>query len=183
MRIQRLIVMIAVLSLVSGCYFGITGRVIDAETQQPIEGAVVLVEWTKTKGVPGMAHTESAKVIEVVSDKDGKITISGDFDPMVNSPSVTVYKKGYVAWNNEYIFPDYKKRTDFKWGDGYVFRLERFKNSYSYINHDSFVDGAAHVGLSPDKKQIFLKNYNESAGIDAAKERIGRDQKKGNSHE
>ena len=179
MGIYRLIILFALLSLMSGCYFGITGRVIDIETNQPIEGAVVLVEWTKTKGL-GLTYTESDKVAEVLSDKDGKFDLPGCYNPFVNPPDVTVYKKGYVAWNNKFVFPGYKKRTDFEWGAGNALRLERFKNTYSYINHESFIDGAVHVGLSPDKKQIFLKHYNESAGIDTAKERIDRDRKRGN---
>ena len=105
-------IVLALIFLTAGCYGEITGTVIDAETGQPIEGAVVLVEWTVTKGL-GLTYTQSYQVIEVVTDKDGKATVSGVFNPFVNPPHVTIYKKGYVAWNNEYIFPDYKKRTDF----------------------------------------------------------------------
>jgi hypothetical protein len=140
----------------SGCYAGITGKVIDAQTQQPIEGAVVLVEWTKTKGLPGMSYTESAKVIEVISDKEGKIEISGNINPFVNPPHVTVYKKGYVAWNNEYIFPDYSKRTDFKWENGCVFKLEHFKQEYSYDKHVSFISGLILSGPL-EKKKLMLE--------------------------
>ncbi len=131
----------------SACYAAMTGKVIDAKTQQPIEGAVVLVEWTKTKGVPGMTHTESAKVIEVVSDKDGKVTISGNLDPFAEPPHVTVYKKGYVAWNNEYIFPNYRKRTDFKWENGYKFSLEKFRPEYTHDAHVTFIRSTYSFGL------------------------------------
>lgn len=48
----------------------------------------------------------------------------------VNHPSLTVYRKGYVAWNNQYIFPDRKRRLDFKWSNDYVFRLEKFRPEY-----------------------------------------------------
>jgi hypothetical protein len=35
----------------SGCgYPQITGRIVDSVSGQPVEGAVVLVEWTKTYG-------------------------------------------------------------------------------------------------------------------------------------
>jgi hypothetical protein len=157
------ITVIFITVICSGCYAGITGKVVDAETQQPIEGAVVLVEWTKTKGVPGMTHTESAKVIEAVTDKDGKVAISGYFDPMANSPSVTVYKKGYVAWNNEYIFPDYKKRTDFKWKNGYVFKLERYQDIYSKEDHHSFMTRGI-MNKSLEKTPNFFKVESEELG-------------------
>lgn len=136
---MKIRVLLAMLILITGCYAEITGTVVDAETGQPIEGAVVLVEWTKTHGF-GHTYTESYKVIEAFTDKDGKATITGTFSPTVNYPHVTVYKKGYVAWNNEMIFPDYKKRTDFKWKNGYVFRLERFKEDiYTHRDHVMFL--------------------------------------------
>lgn len=140
MKTYYLVLIIALFFLTSGCYASdITGTVVDAETGKPIEGAVVLAEWTKTKGL-GLTSTESYKVVEVVTDKDGKFAVSGVSTPFVNPPHLTIYKKGYVAWNNEFIFPDYKKRTDFKWQSGHVFRLEQFKeNIYSHKEHVMFI--------------------------------------------
>ena len=138
----------------SGCYLGISGRIIDAETQQPIEGAIVLVEWTKTHGYPFSATT-SFKVEEVVSDSSGKVELSGIFDPFVNFPQVTVYKQGYVAWNSRFIFPPgYTKRTDFIWRRGYAFRLEHFKPEYKYIDHIGFLYDSIGTG-NYDKKNIY----------------------------
>lgn len=125
--------------LMSGCYATLTGTVVDAETGEPIEGAVVMAEWTELKGLPGLTYTESYKVIEVLSDRDGKVTVEGVFKPGLEPPHLVVYKKGYVAWSNEYVFPEWKKRTDFEWKDGYVFRLERFREGYSYDEHVSFI--------------------------------------------
>jgi hypothetical protein len=156
MRIHRLIVLMALLSFVSGCYFGITGRVIDAETNQPIEGAVVLVEWTVTKGY-GLTYTESAKVAETLSDKNGNFDLPGCYNPFVNKPDVTVYKKGYVAWNNNFIFPRYEKRMDFKW-EGYTFKLELFKKEYFFDDHISFIRSSINSSLKENyeqKKSIF----------------------------
>lgn len=153
MRFGHIILLIVVLFIFAGCYATITGTVVDAETAEAIEGAVILVEWTKTKGL-GLTHTESYRVIEAVSDKDGKVTITGFFNPFVNPPDVTVYKKGYVAWNNKFIFPDYKKREDFKWQNGYVFRLERFKPEYTHNAHVSFIHGAINYGLSGSDKKL-----------------------------
>lgn len=151
MWIKQGILCLVVLFLTAGCYATITGKVIDAETGVPIEGAVVLVEWTKTKGF-GLTYTQSYQVIEVVTDRDGRATISGVFNPLVNPPHVTIYKKGYVAWNNEYIFPDYKKRDDFKWQNEYVFKLEKFKPEYSYDAHTFFIHSA--IGLGQGEKMM-----------------------------
>jgi len=175
--LQRSIVVIALLSLVSGCYMGISGRVIDAESQQPIEGAVVLVEWTKTHGF-GEYWTESYKVVETVSDKQGNVKIAGCYSPFVNAPDVTVYKKGYVAWNDKHVFPKNDKRTDFEWRSGAVLKLEKFLSAYSYINHETFIDGAAHLWLSTEKKTIFRNYYRESEIPKVIEEQKKRDKSK-----
>jgi len=111
----------------------ISGRVVDAETGEPIEGAVILV-----KGI------WSDKPLELISNKDGMVTMKGDFHMIPRPPSVTAYKKGYVAWNSYRIFPLTPRTTreDFKWQDGYIFRLERWRperESY-YYNRESHID-------------------------------------------
>lgn len=160
MKFRLLVVLVLTVVLTAGCYFPISGRVIDAETDQPIEGAVVLVEWTKTHGI-GDHSTESYKVVEVVSDKEGKFELSGCFGPFVNEPDVTVYKKGYVAWNNKYIFPDQTRRNDFAWKYGYLFKMDKFKLGYSFIKHQSFIDVAASLSSEARKKEKFIKAYEE----------------------
>ena len=158
------------LFLISGCYGKITGTVVDAETGKPIEGAVVLAEWTMTKGI-GDHHTEVYKVIEKLTDSEGKVTIEGVSNIFVDSPGLTVYKKGYVAWNNEHTFPEYKKRTDFKWKNGYVFKLERFKPEYSYDEHESFVSSSTHDYMGTERKTLFIKTYREGELNEILKER------------
>lgn len=138
MRIKHIVLAIAMLLLTAGCYEEVKGTVVDAETGEPIEGAVVLVQWTKTKGL-GLTYHEVYKIIEVETDKNGKFTVSGAYNPFVNPPIIVVYKKDYVAWRNDFIFPDYEKRNDFKWQNDYVFRLERFKENYSKEEHHYFI--------------------------------------------
>lgn len=150
MNIRLGTIIICTIFLVSGCYLPINGRVIDAETQQPIEGAIVLVEWTKKHGF-GDAWTESYKVVEAVSDKEGNVKIVGCYSPFVEQPDVTVYKKGYVAWSNRWIFPDSRNRTDFRWGD-YVFKLEQFKPEYSYVAHVMFVSLSINESINSKSK-------------------------------
>ena len=159
MKLRNTILAILSLLFVTGCDATITGIVVDAETGKPIEGAVILVEWTQAKGLPGMSYTESYKVVEVVTDKEGKASIEGVSSPMVSAPRVTIYKKGYVAWNNEYIFPDWKKRTDFKWVNNYVFKLEKFKPEYSHDKHTTFIHGAILDNIAFDKKKSIFGAY------------------------
>jgi len=71
MRAMRTILSLLLILTISGCYPEMTGTVQDAETGAPIEGAVVFVEWTKTKGLPGLTSTKVYKIVEVETDKDG----------------------------------------------------------------------------------------------------------------
>jgi len=156
MIIRPLITIIFAVMFSSGCYLPINGRVVDAETQQPIEGAVVLVEWTKKHGF-GDAWTESYKVVECVSDKEGKVKVEGCYSPFVEPPDVTVYKKGYVAWSSRWIFPAGRNRTDFIWSDQFI-KLEHFKEGYSHDAHTSFIDSCINASLKNNyelKKPIF----------------------------
>jgi hypothetical protein len=145
------------LVLLAGCYRPISGTVVDADTNAPIEGAVVLVEWTKTHGI-GNYSTESYKVAETVTDKDGKFTLPGCYSPFVNEPNVTIYKKGYVAWSSRWIFPDRRNRTDYKWRNEYTFRLAHFDNAYSYDEHTVFISLSINSPLGSNK-DLMKKAY------------------------
>jgi hypothetical protein len=143
------------LVLLTGCYKPISGTVVDADTNAPIEGAVVMVEWTKTHGI-GDHWTESYKVAETVTDKEGKFTLPGCYRAFVNEPDVTIYKKGYVAWSSRWIFPDRRKRTDFMWGDS-VLKLEVFKKEYSYLDHTDFIRASINASINIEaKKSIYI---------------------------
>ncbi|GBE53868.1 hypothetical protein BMS3Bbin15_00014 [archaeon BMS3Bbin15] len=151
MGIKHIVFAIILIFLTSGCYAWMTGIVVDAETGKPIDGAVVLVEWTYTSGKwMGLRSTSSYKVVERVTDKEGKFTVSGVFNPLVNPPTVVVYKKGYVAWRSDFIFPDYRKREEFQWKNNYMFKLERFKKIYSHSRHISFLSSSG-LSLSSTK--------------------------------
>ena len=160
LRMKRvtMYLLLVVLSLlfVAGCsaYSDMNGTVIDGESGKPIEGAVVLVEWTKTKGI-GLTHTESFKVQEVITDKDGKFVVSGVSDPFVNAPDLTIYKQGYVCWNNKYIFPDSSVRSDFKWMSGVVIKLDHFlEQKYSHSDHVMYIRNSIHSGSPKGEKRL-----------------------------
>ena len=132
--------------MVGGCSAEITGTVVDAETGKPIEGAVVLVEWTMNKGVPGMSNTKPYEIEEITSKSDGTFKIKILLNPLLNLPRMTIYKKGYVAWNNEYIFPNWSKRKNYKLEDGMIIRLELFRKEYSRNDHVNFLNDVVHWG-------------------------------------
>jgi hypothetical protein len=140
-----------------------SGTVVDGDTDKPIEGAVVHVEWTKTKGIPGLTYGETYKIAETVTDKEGNFKILKFLMPPVNPPTVLVYKRGYVGWNNEYIFPNYARRKEM----GNVIKMIKFKPDYTHYGH--MYTHYAHVA--------FIENYSWEAG-DKFKRAIEWEEKK-----
>jgi len=157
----KVLIAIAVVSVVLGLTISyskaITGTVVDAETGKPIEGAVVLVEWTRRAGI-GDYHTISVRVAETATEKDGKFKAFGPLHPFVDPVSVTIYKKGYIAWNNKFTFPNYEHRKQYQ--DMYdQIRLEHFEDNYSYNKHTLFIGTCISDAFASHKKRRFTTAY------------------------
>ncbi|MBR9986974.1 MAG: hypothetical protein KFF68_13800 [Desulfosarcina sp.] len=79
----RLLLMVVLLQLFGGCvslayYEGdYHGKVIDADTLQPIEGAVVLGVWWLEYGTAGGPVNEYYDARETMTDENGEFTIKG----------------------------------------------------------------------------------------------------------
>lgn len=122
----------------------VTGKVVDAQTGDPIEGAVIYICWNKSgSGPPGLgAKTVIVEVAEDQTDAAGKFTIP-KYWTWFKRYQIAVYKKGYVCWSSRKIFPSLEERTDFKLKNGMVIKLERFKEEYSKVKHARFTDISA----------------------------------------
>ncbi|MHB8881864.1 MAG: carboxypeptidase-like regulatory domain-containing protein [Thermodesulfovibrionales bacterium] len=163
--------LMTIMFMLSGCADEpktITGTVIDAETGHPVEGAVVLLEWTRSEGLPGLAARRSEKVMVATTGRNGRFTAEDVMKVRAAAPDVTVYKKGYVTWNSRVIFPDQRKRADFKWGSTDTFKMEHFRPEYSHDQHISFINGAIHSSLESDK--IILKQAYQWEDLNASQE-------------
>jgi hypothetical protein len=138
------------------CYADITGTVVDSETGQPIDEAVALVEWTAKKGLPGLTYHETYKVTEAETDRNGRFKVPGTYNPLVDPPTVVIYKAGYAAWRNDFKFPGWTKRTDFRYQNGIIIRLEKFKERFSHEEHHSFMSYGI-IGASAERTPKFNK--------------------------
>ena len=135
--------------LVCGCSGSTTFRVVDAETKEPIEGAVALAMWTTTSGLPGLTSRNTAKVVEEETGADGIVRIPVVVGRLaLQKPWLKVYKPGYVGWDSLYIYlgcyekdrklSREKKRENFSWKNQDLY-LEKWKEEYTHTSHMSFL--------------------------------------------
>lgn len=79
------------------------GRIIDIETKEPIEGAVVLAVWMRAYRTPAGDNTYFYNAKEVLTDKEGRFEISA-YRPInllpiisyIKKPEFTIFKPGYL---------------------------------------------------------------------------------------
>jgi hypothetical protein len=130
-----------VMATTSGCgiRYSVHGTVIDMDTGQPVEGAVVSIKWEKENfSLPGMGRSFTfLELADDITGPDGKFKIP---KYTFRDCHLAVYKKGYVCWESEDIFPDYKKRGKLTIHNRMMVELEPFRNSYSKEKHAIFVE-------------------------------------------
>ncbi len=121
---------ITILLLTYGCNFygGIKGTVLDNATGKPIEGAVVVAQWTKERGIPGLQYHNLHKITETLTDKKGKFSLSGTVGIMLEPPAMIIYNDGYIPWRNDMVYPGgrdiYSKNHE--WTNHRTYRLDAF---------------------------------------------------------
>ena len=142
-----------------------TGRVIDAETGKPIEGAAVYMGWYTHKDLnilEGLAqlggHSEYYFLGEALAftDTDGRYKVPSEILSQklhwrAKKPKVEVliYKKGYVAYNNEMGFDGNERfiienpREHFKKEDNLVI-LQPWKPGFSHYSHVEIINDLHH---------------------------------------
>jgi hypothetical protein len=99
-----LVLSLIVLSLTSSCLYVVrydgtySGKVVDADSRAPIEGAVVLGTWYTERPTVGGAVHEYYDARETVTDMEGKFAIPGQGLRIMSRllpMSVLIFKAGY----------------------------------------------------------------------------------------
>jgi hypothetical protein len=140
MRSIQTVLLVFLLTISSGCFYpGISGRVVDSTTGKPIEGALVVAQWTKKHGF-GLTYHDLHKIVETLTDKEGKFSLSGTYNPFVEPPEMIIYKEGYIPWRNDSIFPSSNIVKGHEWNDNVTYKLNVFTNRYTYRQLFSFMD-------------------------------------------
>jgi len=121
----------------------ISGQVVDAETGKAIKNAAVYIFWGKAGGgPPGLSGDVKVEVAENLSNSEGFFNIP-KYSTLFKYYTMTVYKKGYVCWNSEKIYPTREERNGFKLKNKMVIKLEKFKEEYSIEDHARFTNSMA----------------------------------------
>jgi len=139
-------------------YLPLEGTVVDAETRRPIEGAVIFAEWTiAPMAWIGLPTTSYYRLFETTTNQNGQFKIKVYvFNPIVNKPTLTIYKAEYVCWKSSYIFPGNNHRDGFKWKSNTLYPLEKFKTEYSHADHVEFIGRGVPI---LDARDPFEKAY------------------------
>lgn len=147
-----------------------TAVVVDAETGEPIEGAVYLAVWfasvSNEKPWFEGASTRIAKYSEGTTGVEGKVDVPMFWvkGPLGKERTLIVYKPGYVIWNSEKIFPTREERTDFLSGIRKV-KLEKWREDLSYGDHSVFLTSITRGRLNENSyaegAQLLKKTYRE----------------------
>ncbi|MGD9351126.1 MAG: hypothetical protein PVF71_15790, partial [Desulfobacterales bacterium] len=118
----------------------INGRVVDAETQNAIEGAAVAIRWYENYDSKDSAKTRTIDVNQGLSDAEGKFEFPLHED---KNYVMGVYKDGYICWSSRSRFSNGNAsatvpKTDIRVQNDMVVRLERLKDGHSEDQHASF---------------------------------------------
>ncbi len=106
------------------------GKIIDIETKEPIEGAVVLAVWERAYRTPAGDNTYFYEAKEVLTDKEGNFEIPA-YRPInllpiisyIRGPNFTIFKPGYLSLSDRYLDENIiDKPAEFK-RDGKIYRL------------------------------------------------------------
>jgi hypothetical protein len=120
------------------------GKVIDFETKEPIEGAVVVAIWYEARATVAGTDTRLKNVKEVLTDMSGEWSIVGPecrrYDPLpglsfltgiyfTKEPEFIIFKPGYCSWPAGFGINACKERIKaFGIGDGENMELPKLIN-------------------------------------------------------
>ncbi len=122
----------------------VRGRVVDAETQQPIQGAAVAIRWYTNDAEKQSAKSGTIETVQSVSDDRGVFKIPEYPDKQY---VLGVYKNGYICWSSQDIFTidpgisrtdKYRKRKNHRIKEGMEIELEPLQKSHPRDLHAGF---------------------------------------------
>ncbi len=144
-----------------------TATVLDAETGKPIEGAVAIAIWrVGDKDGPWFENggLVAGRIEEAVSDKEGNIYVDDFWGwHLLESsyPRLTIYKPGYVCWDQKNIYIDRfhsEIRKDFD-KENRIVRMKKWPKGFSFVSHGGFVDSVTQGETYKSKQNLFRNTF------------------------
>lgn len=121
------------------------GRVVNADTDQPIADALVWCSWSFNRGVGNVAP-ERVETMETLTDADGSYRLPAlrrfpqGLSTHLATFSFIIYKRGYVAYRHDRIFNQRRRRRTFSQLNNLV-KLSRWSPELSHARHLLFIGG------------------------------------------
>ncbi len=180
--ICQLLMFLLLVLFTSGCgvSYMVKGKVVDAETGKPIQGAAVGIFWYDYSGrsclmPPFSSGQHDIETASSLTDADGVFKIP---ESPLKKYKMGVYKKGYVCWSSETIFHPERPWEEaletriLSWVvPGMVIRLEPWKEGYSAFGHSTFVgsvnravDGARHFEEATREERSIEERFQHELG-------------------
>ena len=122
----------------------IHGRILDAETRYPIEGAAVAIKWYSFTAGENAEKIETIDARQALSDDRGFFRIPEYPD---KNYILGVYKNGYICWSSRDVFSNrataatrksYRQLRESRLRDGMEIRLVPLKKEHSRSLHAGF---------------------------------------------
>lgn len=123
------------------------GVVVDADTDRPIAGAVVAGSWAFERGIGAQGPVDAEELV-TETGADGRYMIPrlqnlpAGLSTRLRRFTLIVYRRGYVGWRSDRLFPQGKPRLDFSQRANRV-SLERWQTSLVHAQHLAFLGGGA----------------------------------------
>ena len=113
---------------------------VDAETNQPIDGAAVAIRWFENQSETESGTAQTFAAAQDLSDKNGTFSIPGYRE---KNYAMGVYKEGYICWSNRSVFTrDANEKTNphlpLPVENGMQIRLNPLKEKHSRDEHAAF---------------------------------------------
>ena len=155
----------------------VRGRVVDAATRQPIQGAAVAIRWYTDYPDKQSAKAGTVDAVQAVSDEKGLFKIPQYPDKHY---ILGVYKHGYICWSSQDVFAiepgisrtdKYRKRKHHRLKEGMAIELEQLQKGLPRDLHAGFTvmvagestdsdRGPFHQAIQPEY-QLWRKNLRQ----------------------
>jgi hypothetical protein len=143
-----------------GPYFG---KVVDAQTGEPLEGAVVLIDFnTKEYTLGGGPRSSFVDAVEVLTDDKGEFKVPAFRAWVFRFPhqwdyhaEITIFKPGYGAYpRSKYVYPAFIPTYSFPSNEHLIIRLPKLK---TYEDRKSNLGGIIPIGVPRDKMKMLVE--------------------------